>query len=159
MNIRPAAIEDVPLILDFIRKIAEYEKLSHAVVATEEILSESLFGARPAAEVLLAFEGEAAAGYAVFFHNFSTFLGKAGVYLEDIFVDPVYRGKGIGKALFLAVSKIASDRNCGRMEWCVLDWNKPAIDFYKAHGAEHMEEWNLFRLTEPGLQALAEKQA
>ena len=159
MTIRPALVDDVPLILAFIRQIAEYEKLSHAVVATEEILRESLFGPRPAAEVILAFHDDAPAGYAVFFHNFSTFLGKAGVYLEDIFVDPAYRGKGIGKALFLAVSKIASDRNCGRMEWCVLDWNQPAIDFYKAHGAEHMQEWGLFRLTESGLRKLAETQA
>jgi len=153
--IREASESDVLLILEFIRKIAEYERLSHAVVASEETLRKSLFGDRPAAEVLLAHWDGKPAGYAVFFHNFSTFLGRAGIYLEDIFVEPELRGKGIGKALLARVAKIAKDRECGRLEWSVLDWNKPSIDFYLSLGAKPMDEWTIFRMTEDAIAKLA----
>src|SRR5215471_8982053 len=153
--IREASESDVLLILEFIRKIAEYERLSHAVVASEETLRKSLFGDRPAAEVLLAHWDGKPAGYAVFFHNFSTFLGRAGIYLEDIFVEPELRGKGIGKALLARVAKIAKDRECGRLEWSVLDWNKPSIDFYLSLGAKPMDEWTIFRMTEDAITRLA----
>jgi GNAT superfamily N-acetyltransferase len=156
LRIKAASERDVPLILSFIHKIAAYEKLSHEVTASEETLRESLFGPRPAAEVLLAYWDDTAAGYAVFFHNFSTFLGRPGVYLEDIFVEPVLRGNGIGKALLAAVAKEAQRRDCGRLEWAVLDWNKPAIDFYLSLGARPMEEWTIFRMTGEGIDRLAE---
>jgi GNAT superfamily N-acetyltransferase len=141
-----ATENDIPQILFFIRKIAEYEKLSDEVKATEEILKESLFGKKKFAEVLLAYyEGEPA-GYAVYFYNFSTFLGKPGLYLEDLFVMPELRGKGLGKALFMHLMKTAKDKGCGRFEWSVLNWNTPAIEFYKSFGAKQMDEWSVFRI-------------
>lgn len=146
----------MPVILAFIRQLAEYEKLSHQAVMTEEILQQSLFGPRPAAEVLLGYAGDQPVAFAVFFHNFSTFLGRPGLYLEDLFVIPEMRGKGFGKAMLVELARIARERNCGRFEWSVLDWNKPAIDFYKALGAVPMDEWTIFRVTGEALKRLAE---
>jgi len=145
----------VPVILAFIRQLAEYEKLSHEAVMTEEILRQSLFGSRRAAEVLLGYSGDLPVAFAVFFHNFSTFLGRSGLYLEDLFVIPEMRGKGFGKAMLVELARIARERNCGRFEWSVLDWNKPAIDFYKALGAVPMDEWTIFRVTGEALKRLA----
>lgn len=155
VRIRPGTAGDLLVILKFIRALAEYEKLTHLVVATEDSLRESLFGARPGAEVLLAFAGEEAVGFAVYFHNFSTFLGRRGLWLEDIFVPPVHRGKGYGKALLLACARIAKERGCGRFEWSALDWNTPAWDFYKSLGATPMEDWTNFRVTGEALDRLA----
>lgn len=152
--IRFATSADVGLILDFIRGLAEYEKLSHCVVATEEILLESLFGARPAAEALLAFVNEEAVGIALFFENFSTFRGRRGMYLEDLFVHPPHRGKGYGKALFRRLAAIALEREYCRLDWAVLDWNEPAIRFYASLGAIRMDEWTVNRLEIPALQRL-----
>lgn len=154
-NIRPATAADVPLVLDFIRGLAEYERLSHLVVADEASLHESLFGARPGAEVLLAFAGPEPVGFAVFFHNFSTFLGVKGLWLEDIFVKPEHRKRGYGKALLLATARVAHERGCGRFEWAALDWNTPAWDFYRALGAAPMEDWTMFRVTGEALARLA----
>ena len=147
LRIVPATERDVAVILNFIRKLAEYEKLSHQVAATEELLRDTLFGGRRVAEVLIAYLGDEPAGFALFFHNFSTFLGRPGIYLEDLFVEPAHRGKGIGKALLTEIAKIARERNCGRLEWAVLDWNRPAIDFYRGLGAVPLEDWTLFRVT------------
>ncbi len=155
VQIRPGTADDLPVILQFIRALAEYEKLTHLVVATEDSLRESLFGARPGAEVLLAYAGGEAVGFAVYFHNFSTFLGRHGLWLEDIFVPPVHRGKGYGKALLLACARIAKARGCGRFEWSALDWNTPAWDFYKSLGATPMEDWTNFRVTGEALDRLA----
>lgn len=149
-HIRPATAHDVPTILQFIRALAEYEKLSDQVEATEAKLRTTLFGANPAAECLLAFTGNEAstpAGFAIFFTNYSTFLAKPGLYLEDLFVQPEFRGQGIGKALLLHLAKLANTRGCGRMEWSVLDWNQPAIDFYESIGAERLLAWQICRLT------------
>jgi len=154
-EIRPARVEDVPVILELIRELATYERAPDEVAATEEQLVDVLFGERPAAEVLLAFEGKSPIGFAVFFHNFSTWLGRPGLYLEDLFVKPEKRGKGYGRALLVALAKIARDRACGRMEWAVLDWNEPAIKFYRALGAKPMDEWTVFRLTRDGIAELA----
>lgn len=154
LRIVPATERDVAVILGFIRKLAEYEKLSHQVQATEDLLRETLFGARRVAEVLIAHLGGAPAGFALYFHNFSTFLGRPGIYLEDLFVEPAHRGKGIGKALLVEVAKIARERNCGRLEWAVLDWNQPAIDFYRGLGAVPLDDWTLFRLTGKSLDGL-----
>jgi GNAT superfamily N-acetyltransferase len=148
VTIRSANKSDVPVILNLIRALAEYEKLADEVVATEEGLAYTLFGSRPYAEVLLAEENGEAAGFCLFFYNYSTFLGKPGLYIEDIFVRPEYRGKGIGKALFKKVAAIAQEKNCGRIEWWVLDWNEPTIQFYKNMGAKPMDEWTVYRLTE-----------
>jgi GNAT superfamily N-acetyltransferase len=146
---------DVPLVLQFIRELAEYEKLADAVVATEELLRESLFGARRHAEVILAeYDGEPA-GFALFFHNFSTFVGRAGLYLEDLFVRPALRSHGIGKELLRFLAHLAGERGCGRFEWAVLDWNEPAIGFYKSLGAKPMNEWTVFRLHGEELRSLA----
>ena len=155
-EIRPARVEDVRLILELIRDLATYERAPDEVTATEEQLVDVLFGKRPAAEVLLAFERELPVGFAVFFHNFSTWLGRPGVYLEDLFVKPEKRGKGYGRALLVDLAKIACDRGCGRMEWAVLNWNEPAIKFYHALGAEPLDEWTVFRLTHDGIARLAE---
>jgi len=158
-EIRPAFIEDVPVILELIRELATYERAPNEVTATEEQLVAVLFGERPAAEVLLAFEGKSPVGFAVFFHNFSTWLGRPGLYLEDLFVKPEKRGKGYGRALLVDLAKIARDRGCGRMEWAVLDWNEPAIKFYRALGAKPMEEWTVFRLTRDGIAKLAQPES
>lgn len=157
ITIRKAEEKDIPLILEFIKGIAEYEKLLHEVEATEEKLRESLFSEKANTEVLLCYLGEIPVAYAVYFHNFSTFVGKKGIYLEDIFVYPEYRGKGIGKKLLKHIAQIAVERNCGRMEWAVLNWNKPAIDFYKSIGAIPLGEWSIFRLTEPALKKFSER--
>ena len=154
--IRPATAADVPIILELIRALATYERAPNEVTATEDGLNKVLFGEKPAAEVLLAFENETAVGFAVFFHNFSTWLGRPGLYLEDLFVRPEDRGKGYGRALLIHLAKIARDRGCGRMEWAVLDWNDPAIQFYHKLGAKPMDEWTVFRLTRDGIKRLAE---
>jgi GNAT superfamily N-acetyltransferase len=155
-QIRPAQIEDVPLILQLIRDLATYERAPNDVTATEEQLVDVLFGRKPSAEVLLAFEEVEPVGFGVFFHNFSTWLGRPGLYLEDLFVKPDSRGKGYGRALLVELAKIARDRGCGRMEWAVLDWNDPAIQFYRKLGAAPMDEWTVFRLTGDGIAKLAE---
>jgi len=154
LRIVPATERDVAVILGFIRKLAEYEKLSHQVAATEELLRDTLFGARRVAEVLIAYLADEPAGFALYFHNFSTFLGRPGIYLEDLFVEPGQRGKGIGKALLTEIAKIARERNCGRLEWAVLDWNRPAIDFYRGLGAVPLDDWTLFRVTGEVLENL-----
>ena len=155
-EIRPAHVEDVPIILQLIRDLATYERAPDEVTATEEQLVDVLFGERPTAEVLLAFEGQSPVGFAVFFYNFSTWLGRPGLYLEDLFVKPDKRGKGYGGALLVELAKIARDRECGRMEWAVLDWNEPAIKFYRTLGAKPMHEWTVFRLTRDGIARLAD---
>lgn len=155
LKIRAATIDDVPLIFEFIKALADYEKLSHEVTATEELLKETLFGARKVAEVLLGYDEETPVGFALFFHNFSTFVGKPGIYLEDLFVKPEHRGKGFGKALLKHLAKIAKERNCGRFEWSVLDWNEPSIKFYKSLGAKAMDEWTIFRVSGEALNELA----
>src|SRR5437868_1732133 len=157
-EIRSATASDVPVILELIRALATYERAPNDVIATEEGLAEVLFGKKPAAEVLLAFENETAVGFAIFFHNFSTWLGRPGLYLEDLFVKPEHRGKGYGRALLIHLAKIARDRNCGRFEWAVLDWNEPAIQFYRKLGAKPMDEWTVFRLTRDGIAKLADSQ-
>src|SRR6266702_1649978 len=154
-QIRPARVEDVSIILELIRDLATYERAPDEVIATEEQLVDVLFGERPAAEVLLAFEGKSPVGFALFFHNFSTWLGRPGLYLEDLFVKPERRGKGYGRALLVELAKIAMERGCGRMEWAVLDWNEPAIKFYRTLGAKPMDEWTVFRLTRDGIARLA----
>jgi GNAT superfamily N-acetyltransferase len=148
MTIRPAREDDVPVILRLIQGLAEYERLADQAVATEADLRATLFGPRPYAEVVLA-EDDSILGFALFFHNYSTFRGKPGVYLEDLFVIPEARGRGVGKALLLHVRDIAVARGCGRMEWAVLSWNEPAIGFYRKLGAEPMEDWRLCRITLP----------
>ncbi|MBK8564399.1 MAG: GNAT family N-acetyltransferase [Saprospiraceae bacterium] len=155
VHLRPAVIEDVPVILQFIRELADYERMLDDVVATEEMLGHALFGPRPAAEVFLCFEDEAPVGFALFFHNFSTFRGKPGIYLEDLFVRPAYRGKGYGKLLLQALARLCVERDCARLEWSVLDWNTPSIEFYKSLGATPMDEWTVFRLTDESLTKLA----
>jgi GNAT superfamily N-acetyltransferase len=155
LRIVPAAEQDVALILSFIRKLAEYEKLSHMVVATEDLLRETLFGERRVAEVVIAYLSDDPVGFALYFHNFSTFLGRPGIYLEDLFVDPPHRGKGVGKALLIHLAKVAMERNCGRLEWAVLDWNTPSIEFYKGLGAVALDDWTLFRVTGAVLTKLA----
>ena len=155
IGIRAATRTDVPVILQLIRDLATYERAPNEVTATEEHLMDVLFGKNPAAEVRLAFEGETPVGFAVFFHNFSTWLGRPGMYLEDLFVKPEHRGKGYGRALLVDLARIAHDRGCGRMEWAVLDWNEPAIEFYRRLGANPMEEWTVFRLTRDGIAKLA----
>ena len=155
LKIRPATEADVPLLLKFILSIAEYEKLLDEVVATEETLRESLFGQHPAAEALIGeWEGEPAA-FAVYFYNFSTFTGWPGLYLEDLFVKPEYRQRGIGKLMLKRLAKIAMERGCPRLEWVALDWNEPAIEFYEGLGAKQMSDWRLFRMTGNPLKQLA----
>jgi GNAT superfamily N-acetyltransferase len=147
IQVRLAQPSDAALVLRFIRELAEYEKLSHQVVATEEQVRETLFGARPAAESLIAEVDGQPAGFAIFFHNYSTFLARPGIYLEDLFVTPDLRRQGVGRALFAHVARLAVERGCGRFEWSVLDWNQPAIAFYRSLGAEPLSDWTVFRLT------------
>jgi GNAT superfamily N-acetyltransferase len=156
VEIRSATEADVPLILSFVRELAEYERLPHEVVATEAGLRETLFGARPYAEVLLAFRYREPLGFALFFHNYSTFLGKPGIYLEDLYVRPGHRGSGVGRALLARLAKLAVERRCGRLEWWVLDWNEPSIGFYKKIGAVAMDDWTVYRLTGEALEELAD---
>jgi GNAT superfamily N-acetyltransferase len=153
IRIVPAQVSDVPVILGMIKALAEYEQLTHEVTATEQDLRQSLFGPRPAGEVVIAYNGEDPIGFALFFHNFSTFLGKHGLYLEDLFVVPEWRGRGVGKQLLAHVAAIAESRHCGRMEWAVLDWNESAIAFYRRMGAHVLDEWRLCRLTGHELRA------
>ncbi len=155
-SIRKATVKDVPLILDFIKKLAEYEKMEKEVVADEKLLTEWLFE-KKVAQVIFALESDKEVGFALFFHNFSTFLGRAGIYLEDLFVLPEYRGKGYGKLLLKTLAKTAVELGCGRLEWCCLDWNKPSIDFYESLGAIQLKEWKIFRLTGKTLNDLANK--
>lgn len=155
LTFRFAQQQDVPLILQFIRDLAEYEKMSDQVVATEQQLKQQLFEEKRA-EVLFALENGREVGFALFFHNFSTFLGKKGLYLEDLFVRPASRGKGYGKAILKQLARIARQRDCGRMEWWCLDWNRPSIDFYLSLGAEPMEDWTVYRAAGQALQNLAE---
>jgi GNAT superfamily N-acetyltransferase len=156
-RIEIAAARDVPVILELIKGLAAYEKLAHEVIATEEGLRESLFGARRVAEVLIGYAGREAAGFAVFFHNYSTFLGRPGIYLEDLFVLPEWRRRGLGTLLLRRIAQIAVVRGCGRLEWSVLDWNEPAIAFYKKLGAGAMDEWTVYRVTGDALKALAKR--
>lgn len=154
-HIEPATERDVPVILNFIKGLAEYEKLSHEVVATEASLRATLFGPRRTAEVIIGYAGTEPAGFAVFFHNYSTFLGRPGLYVEDLFVLPQWRGRGLGRRLLAYVADLAVKRGCGRLEWAVLDWNEPAIRFYQSLGARPMEEWTVYRLTGDALERLA----
>jgi GNAT superfamily N-acetyltransferase len=147
IGIRPATAGDVPLIFQLIRELAEYEKLLHEMTATEEQLASTLFGTRPAAEVVIATADDVPVGFAVFFANYSTFLGRPGLYLEDLFVRPQARGLGIGRALLEYLARLAVDRGWGRLEWRVLDWNEPSIAFYKRLGAEPLSDWTVFRVT------------
>jgi len=155
ITIRPAAEHEVPVILQFIRDLANYEHLEHQVVATEAMLSEVLFGPRPYAEVVFACLAGEPVGFALFFHNFSTFLGRPGIYLEDLFVRPEARGHGVGRRLLTWLAAEAVSRNCGRLEWSVLDWNEPSMRFYRNLGAVLMNEWKIFRVTGPALSQLA----
>lgn len=154
-TITPATAADAATILHLIRSLAEYEKLSHEVIATEDSLRAALFGEQPGAQCLIARENGEAVGFALYFHNFSTFLSRRGLYLEDLFVEPAHRGKGYGKALLQQLARIAVARGCGRLEWSVLDWNAPAIGFYESLGAKLMSEWRIFRLTGDALQTFA----
>ena len=151
---RAATPQDTALILDFIKGLAEYEKMSDQVVADEALLHEWIFE-KNKAEVIFALEDGVEVGFSLFFHNFSTFLGRAGLYLEDLFVKPAYRGRGHGKALIRELARIAVERGCGRLEWCCLDWNQPSIDFYLSLGALPMDEWTTYRLTGESLCAFA----
>lgn len=154
MKIRYAQRHETPLILEFIRELAVYEKMLDEVIATEQTLEEWIFD-KQKAEVLFVMEGEIAAGFAVFFHNFSTFVGRAGIYLEDLYVKPEHRGKGYGKALLTRLAQITVERGCGRLEWCCLDWNQPSIDFYRSMGAQSMDGWTTYRLAGDTLKELA----
>ena len=157
VRIREATETDVPVILEMIRGLAEYEKLSHAMIATEDALRRTLFGKQRGAEVLLAYEGDACQGFALFFPNYSTFVAKPGLFLEDLFVKAEARGRGIGLALLQNLAKIARERDYGRIEWNVLDWNVPAIGFYKKLGAVPMDEWTTFRIEGDAIGALADR--
>ncbi|HEX7830777.1 MAG TPA: GNAT family N-acetyltransferase [Thermoanaerobaculia bacterium] len=156
LTIRFATESDVPLITRFIRELAEYERLGHEVVATEDKVRETVFGPRPYAEVLIAEAEGDPVGFALFFHNYSTFLARPGIYLEDLYVRPELRGKGYGKALLAKLAAIARERNCGRFEWAVLNWNEPAIQFYRSLGALPMNHWTVYRVTGEELDKLAD---
>ena len=156
LTIRSATERDVPLILEMIKALADYEKMADEVVATEEGLHEALFGLRPGAEVVIAYADADPAGFALFFHNFSTFVGRRGLYLEDRFVMPEWRGHGVGKALLTHLARLAVERGCGRFEWSVLDWNEPAIRFYESLGARPLAGWTIFRVAGEPLAQLAE---
>jgi GNAT superfamily N-acetyltransferase len=155
LEIRAATEDDVPLILSLIKELAGYERLSHEAVATEETLRASLFGERQVAETLLAHLGDDPAGFALFFYNFSTFLDRPGIYLEDLYVRPEYRGAGVGRALLVHLAGLARHRDCGRLEWSVLDWNEPAIGFYESIGASPVSGWTVYRVTGRALEELA----
>ena len=155
LRIERATERDVPLILRLIKELAEYERMADEVVATEDRVRDTLFGAHPAAEVVVAYAGDEPAGFALFFHNYSTFLARPGLYLEDLFVVPRFRGRGYGKALLIHLARLAVERGCGRFEWSVLDWNEPAIGFYKKLGAKPMDTWTIFRVTGDALETLA----
>jgi diamine N-acetyltransferase len=155
IRIAPAKESQAPLILSFIRKLAEYEKLADQVVADEALLRESLFGPRPAAEAVIAYLGDEPAGFAVFFSNFSTFVGRGGIYLEDLFVEPKFRSKGIGKALLVYLAKLTRERGWARLQWAVLDWNEPAIQFYRSLGAQPLDDWTVYRVSGAELEKLA----
>ncbi len=157
-TIRPATEEDISTIFHFIQSLAEYEKLSHEIVATPETLREHLFREPRRAEVLFACENGVPVGFALYFYNFSTFLAKPGLYVEDLFVLPEHRGKGLGRALMIALARLAVERGCGRFEWTVLDWNQPSIDFYRSLGAEAKSEWIIQRVTGPALRELAARE-
>lgn len=154
-NIKNATASDVPLILSFIKQLAEYEKLLSEVVATEDGLRETLFGEKKHAEVIIGYLDNEPVSFALFFHKYSTFLGKPGLYLEDLYVNPKARGQGIGKKMLNYLARLAKERNCGRLEWWVLDWNESAINFYKSIGAIPMDEWTVFRVTGDALDVLA----
>jgi GNAT superfamily N-acetyltransferase len=154
-EIKAATESDVPIIFCFIRKLAAYERLSHEMVTTEERLRRTLFGGRRTAEVAIAYEATQPVGFVLFFHNYSTFLARPGLYIEDLFIEEDYRRRGYGRALLLYVARLAKERGCGRLEWSVLDWNQPAIDFYKKLGAVPLNEWTVFRVTGQGLDKLA----
>ncbi|MEP6833958.1 MAG: GNAT family N-acetyltransferase [Gemmatimonas sp.] len=155
VQIRSAERTDIPVILQFIRGLAEYEKLAHECQATQAQLEKTLFGARPVAEVVLAYRENAPAGFALFFHNYSTFLARPGIYLEDLFVDPAHRGFGVGRALLSHLASLAVERECGRLEWSVLDWNVSAIGFYERLGARAMNDWTVYRVAGEALTELA----
>jgi len=155
LSLKMATEHDVPLILTFIKALAEYERLADAVIATEDGLRQTLFGPRPYAECVIARWQGQPAGFALFFHNYSTFLGRPGIYLEDLFVKPELRGQGVGRALLQFLARLAQERNCGRLEWSVLDWNESAIGFYKSLGAAPLDEWKVFRLKDEALSRLA----
>lgn len=155
LGFRNAQRNDVGLILQFIRELADYEKMLSEVVADEATLEEWIFD-KQKAEVIFALEGEKEVGFALYFHNFSTFLGRAGIYLEDLYVKPEYRGKGYGKAILKKLASIAVERGCGRLEWWCLDWNKPSIDFYRSLGAKSMDDWTVYRIAGEALANLAE---
>jgi GNAT superfamily N-acetyltransferase len=158
-RIRAAVEEDVPLILQFVKKLARYERLSHDVSVTEDLLRKNLFGEKRMAEVILAEDQNTAVGFALFFPNFSTFLGKPGIYIEDIYVDESYRRRGFGYAMFIYIVRLAKERECGRLEWSVLDWNTPAIRFYEKMGAVPLSDWTTYRLTGESLRRLADSPA
>ena len=155
ITIRPAGPHEMPLVLAFIRELAGYERLEHEVLATERDLAAALSGARPYAEVVFACLDDTPVGFALFFHNFSTFLGKPGIYLEDLFVRPTARGRGVGRQLFAWLARTALERGCARLDWAVLDWNEPAIGFYRALGAVGQDDWNVMRLSGAALERLA----
>ena len=155
ITIRPATRDEVPLVLEFIRDLARYERLEHEVSASEAELGEALFGERRYAEVVFACSGGEPVGFALFFHNFSTFKGRPGIYLEDLFVRPEARGRGVGKLLLAHLARTAIERRCARLEWAVLDWNEPSIRFYHSLGAVPMDEWRIFRMTGDALALLA----
>jgi GNAT superfamily N-acetyltransferase len=154
-EIRQATEDEVPIILAFIKKLAGYERLSNEVVATEQSLRQALFGERPTAEVAIGYFEQKPVGFVLFFHNFSTFLGRPGIYIEDLFVDEPYRRRGFGRALLLHVARLAKERRCGRLEWSVLDWNEPAIRFYQKLGATPLAEWTVYRIAGASLENLA----
>lgn len=155
LTIERASERDIPAIVRLVRRLAEYEKLAHAMVSTEDDFRQALFGPQRNVAALMAFAGDAPVGFALYLYNFSTFLGKRGIYLEDLFVEPEYRGQGIGKALIERLARIGKDEDCGRMEWSVLTWNQPSIDFYHRLGAVTLEDWRTFRLTGAALDRLA----
>ncbi len=156
MKIKIATEEDVEVIFEFIKELADYEKLSHEVLATEEDIREGMFGERKVISALIAYSGEIPVGFALYFYNFSTFVGKPGIYLEDLYVKPEYRGSGYGKGLLVALAGIAKEEGCGRFEWTVLDWNKPSINFYESIGAKSKEEWIIYRMDKKAITELAE---